>query len=488
MIPFQIQISHKAASDRIDISKTELTIGKKIDADIYLENNLVSRKHAILTFHNHQWILQDKGSLNGTFINDKKIKKSLVTPDDSIRIADYYLKIIPKKIPMSPKEKVAQSFKKSLEESPVFFVPEEKLKERLSTKLSGLLQKNEISFSSPKEKDSYISQQLKEMLGLGFLENYLEDPEVSEIMINGHQDIYIEKRGVIEKTTERFSDPSILINIIDRILSPLGRHVDEASPLVDARLPDGSRIHVVLPPVSLNGPVLTIRKFSQSFLTLSDLVRSKSLTEKTALYLKTVIEKRKSLMISGGTSSGKTTLLNVLSNCISPAERLVTIEDSAELRLFQPHTVRLESRPANIENAGAVTIRTLVQNALRMRPDRIIVGECRGAEAFDMLQAMNTGHEGCLSTCHSNSPRDTLKRLENMVMMTGFGFPIQAIREQIASAIHFIIQTKRQANGLREVTHITKICGMDKETILTRDIFSSTKGDENDSDGDTDDI
>lgn len=269
----------------------------------------------------------------------------------------------------------------------------------------------------------------------------------------------------------------MLSTIIDRILAPLGRHVDEASPLVDARLPDGSRINVVLAPISLQGPILTIRKFKTCFQTLNDLVNTGSLTLESATYLETIVKEKKNILISGGTSSGKTTLLNVLSNCIDPHERLITIEDSAELRLLQPHTLSLEARPSNVEGKGEISIRTLVQNALRMRPDRLIIGECRGSEALDMLQAMNTGHEGCLSTCHANSPRDTLKRLETMVLMSGFELPLRAIREQIASAIHVIVQMKRLAQGLRTVTHITCVCGLEQDTILTQDLFNSTKGD-----------
>lgn len=488
MNAYQIHISKNNETQILDVTKNEITIGKKIDSDIYLDHPSVSRNHAVLILHDTQWIIQDLGSKNGTFLNDKKIKKSGLNSTDVLRIANSQLKIhtVPKNL--SQKESISETLKKGLEGTPLLCIPEQTLKERLSTKLGLLLEKNQVSFSSPTEKESYISKQLQEILGLGFLETYLEDPAISEIMINGIRDIYIEKEGLLQKVHESLSSESVLFNIIDRILSPLGRHVDEISPLVDARLPDGSRIHVVLPPISLNGPMVTIRKFSPSFITLSDLIRTQSLTEEIANVLRTLILERKSILISGGTSSGKTTLLNVLANCISPSERLITIEDSAELKLHQPHTIRLESRPPNIENKGQITIRTLVQNALRMRPDRIIIGECRGAETFDMLQAMNTGHEGCLSTCHSNSPRDTLKRLENMVMMAGFSLPLAAIREQITSAIHFIVQTKRKPNGQRVITHITKMCGMDKDTILTHDIFNSTKGTPNDIESPSHDI
>lgn len=478
-------LSNETKTEQLIFDKPELIIGKKIESDIYIDNHQASRRHARLYYENRQWHIEDLHSTNGTLLNHKAVKKSPLTADDIVEIADYKLQFKPHRSEIPAKERVSDSLKQSIENSSVLFVPPTTLHKRLSEKLDQLLEKNRVAFASQDEKKSYISQQLKEMLGLGFLENYLSDPTITEVMINGPDEIYIEQSGAIRKTPERFSSPGVLMNIIDRVLTPLGRHVDETSPLVDARLPDGSRIHIALPPISLQGAVLTIRKFLPCFSKLDDLVSVGSIDQHTADLLKNLVRQRKNILISGGTSSGKTTLLNVLANCISDSERLITIEDSAELKLTQPHTIRLESRPANIENKGEIPIRVLVQNALRMRPDRIIVGECRGAEAFDMLQAMNTGHDGCLSTCHSNSPRDALKRIENMVMMAGLGLPSQAIREQIASAIQIIVQTRRQwtdAKALRTVTHITKISGMERETLLTHDIFNSTKGDPHDID------
>ncbi len=474
MKTIQIQIE-----DQIFIfDQSPVSIGKNMGSHIFLDDAKVSKLHARLTFSENDWHIEDSSSLNGTFVNEKRIKKCLLKEADVIQIAHFRLRVDFAQKKLSEKEKVSESLKKNLQDSNIFFLPENILRERLSKKLENLIEKNNVSFKNPDERQSYISRHLKSILGLDFLEDYLSDPNITEIMINGHKDIYVEKRGALEKTPDQFPDVSVLFNIIDRVLAPLGRHADEASPLVDARLPDGSRIHVALPPISLNGPLLTIRKFLTSFETLTDLISAGSISEPMALLLKELVFSKKNILISGGTSSGKTTLLNVLANSIKPGERLISIEDSAELRILDPHTIRLEARPANIEAKGEITIRTLVQNALRMRPDRIIVGECRGAEAFDMLQAMNTGHEGCLSTCHANSPRDALKRLENMVMMAGFAFPLKAIREQIASAIHWIIQMKREIDGRRLVTQMTQVCGIDHDTILTQDIFNSTKGDE----------
>lgn len=474
MKPIQIKIENQI----YEFEKASVSIGKKINSDIFLDNIKVSRQHARFLYEDECWKIEDLNSLNGTWLNGQRIKKTRLKENDTLQIDDVQLTIHFPPQELTQKEKVAETLKRNLEENNLLFLPENILKERISKKLGNLLDKNSVSFKNSDEKESYISAQLKSILGLGFLEDYLSDPKITEIMINGHKDIYVEKNGLLEKTSESFHDISILFTIIDRILAPLGRHVDEASPLVDARLPDGSRIHVALAPISLNGAIVTIRKFSASFETLDDLVSIGSIPESLAISLKDLVNSKKNILISGGTSSGKTTLLNVLVNSILQDERVITIEDSAELKIVTPHTIRLETRPENIEGRGEITIRKLVQNALRMRPDRIIVGECRGAEAFDMLQAMNTGHEGCLSTCHANSPRDALKRLENMVMMAGFDFPLKAIREQITSAIHVVIHMKRERYGKRVVTDVTQLSGIDHDTILTENIFNSTKGDE----------
>jgi pilus assembly protein CpaF len=310
-----------------------------------------------------------------------------------------------------------------------------------------------------------------EILGYGPIEPLLKDNTVSEIMVNGPKQVWVERNGKLEKTAIEFDDDDHVMRIIDRIVSPLGRRIDESSPMVDARLPDGSRINAVIPPISLVGPCLTIRKFSRDPLTVDDLIRFGTMTPEIAQFLKACVNARLNIVVSGGTGSGKTTLLNVLSSFIPSDERIVTIENAAELQLRQEHVVTLESRPPNIEGKGEVTIRDLVINALRMRPDRIVVGECRGGEALDMLQAMNTGHDGSMTTVHSNSPRDTLHRLETMVLMAGMDLPVRAIREQIASALDLIIHMARLKDGSRKIVAITEVQGMEGDVIVLQDIF-----------------
>ncbi|MDF2441491.1 MAG: pilus assembly protein CpaF, partial [Abditibacteriota bacterium] len=310
-----------------------------------------------------------------------------------------------------------------------------------------------------------------EIIGLGPIEPLLADPEVDEVMINGPLQIYAERKGKLELTPYRFRDNAHVMQVIDRIVAPLGRRVDEKSPMVDARLRDGSRVNAIIPPLALGGPTMTIRKFARDPFTMTDLINFGTLTREAAQFLQACVEAKLNILISGGTGSGKTTTLNVLSSFIPSTERIVTIEDAAELQLRQDHIIRLETRPPNIEGAGEITIRDLVKNSLRMRPDRIVVGECRGAEALDMLQAMNTGHDGSLTTGHSNSPRDMLKRLETMVLMSGFDLPVRAIREQISMAIHVVVHQDRMRDGTRRVSHITEIVGMEGDVITMQDIF-----------------
>jgi pilus assembly protein CpaF len=321
------------------------------------------------------------------------------------------------------------------------------------------------------ERQRLFEQIVAEILGYGPLEPLLKDPSITEIMVNGPRNVYIERSGRIERVANAFENDDHVMRIIDRIVAPLGRRVDEASPYVDARLPDGSRVNAVIPPISLVGPTLTIRKFSKVPLTIENLIEFGSITPEVVEFLKACVYARLNIVISGGTGSGKTTLLNILSGFIPNDERIVTIENAAELQLRQEHVVTLESRPPNIEGRGQVTIRDLVINCLRMRPDRIVVGECRGAEALDMLQAMNTGHDGSLTTAHSNSPRDTLARLETMVLMAGMDLPVRAIREQIASAVHLIVHQDRMRDGTRKVTNVTEVQGMEGDVIVLSEIF-----------------
>ncbi|MCA0989697.1 CpaF family protein [Pseudalkalibacillus hwajinpoensis] len=321
------------------------------------------------------------------------------------------------------------------------------------------------------EKKQMLESVEYELLGYGPITPLLEDDTVSEVMVNGAQAIYYEQYGKLKRSPLSFQDDDHLSRVIERIVAPLGRRIDESSPMVDARLPDGSRVNAVIPPLSLKGPSLTIRKFSSIPLQMNDLVHYGTVSEDMAEFLEICVKARLNIFISGGTGSGKTSSLNVLSSFIPNDERIVTIEDAAELNLSQEHIVSLESRPPNIEGKGEITIRELVRNALRMRPDRIVVGEVRGAEALDMLQAMNTGHDGSLSTGHANSPRDMLSRLETMVLMAGFDLPLRAIREQIANALDLIVQQARMKDGSRKITRITEVLGMEENIIVLQDLF-----------------
>ena len=321
------------------------------------------------------------------------------------------------------------------------------------------------------ERERLIDEVLDETFGFGPLEMLLKDPTISDILVNGPFKVYVERRGKMEKTDVKFRDNDHLLQIIDRIVSKVGRRVDETSPMVDARLPDGSRVNAIIPPLALDGPSMSIRRFGTNPLKLEDLLNFKAFTPEMAMLMEAAIKARLNIVISGGTGCGKTTLLNTLSSFIPAEDRVITIEDAAELQLQQDHIVRLETRPPNIEGKGQINTRDLVRNALRMRPERIVIGECRGPEALDMLQAMNTGHAGSLTTLHANTPRDAQSRLETMIMMGGLELPIKAMRQQISSAIDIIIQANRLQGGPRKVTTITEVMGMEQETIIMQDIF-----------------
>ncbi len=325
------------------------------------------------------------------------------------------------------------------------------------------------------ERERLVEEVLDETFGLGPLELLLKDPTISDILINGPKNIYVERRGKMEKTAVVFRDNNHLMQIIDRIVSKVGRRVDEVCPMVDARLQDGSRVNAIIPPLALDGACVSIRRFGANPLKLEDLLNYKAFTPEMVMLLEGAIKARLNIVIAGGTGSGKTTLLNTLSSFISNSDRIVTIEDAAELQLQQDHVVRLETRPANIEGKGAITATDLVRNALRMRPERIIIGECRGAETLDMLQAMNTGHEGSLTTIHANTPRDAVARMETMITMAGFDLPLKALRQQIASAVDLVVQANRLQGGPRKITHITEILGMEQDTIVMQDIYHYTK-------------
>ncbi len=347
----------------------------------------------------------------------------------------------------------------------------EDVKRTIQELFEQILSEENIVLSRP-ERARLFEQIAAEILGLGPLQPLLEDDTITEVMVNGAKNIYIERKGKLHRVPVTFENNEHVLRIIDRIVAPLGRRIDESSPYVDARLQDGSRVNAVIPPISLVGPVLTIRKFSKNPITVEQLVQFGSISMEALQFLKACVEARLNIIISGGTGSGKTTLLNVMSGFIPDDERIITIENAAELQLRQEHVVTLESRPPNIEGRGEITIRDLVINSLRMRPERIIVGECRGGETLDMLQAMNTGHDGSMTTAHANSPRDTLSRIETMCLMAGMDLPIRAIREQVASAIQVIVQQARMRDGTRKVVTVAEVSGMEGDVITMTDIFS----------------
>ena len=348
--------------------------------------------------------------------------------------------------------------------------PRETLAAEIRRAITGLLA-DEKRLLSPSQTDMLVEELLDELLGLGPLEPLLADETITDILINTHEKVYVERRGRLELTDVRFLDQRHLVRIVNKIVSAVGRRVDESSPMVDARLADGSRVNAIIPPLAVDGPLVSIRKFAKIPINMGRLVELGSITQDMATVLDAVVQARRNVLISGGTGSGKTTLLNALSAFIDPSERIVTIEDSAELQLQQPHVGRLETRPANIEDRGEVSQRDLVKNSLRMRPDRIIVGEVRAGEAFDMLQAMNTGHDGSMTTVHANTPRDALSRLEQMIGMAGFDIPTRSVRGQIASAINVVVQGERQEDGQRRVISISEIVGMEGDVISLQEIF-----------------
>jgi pilus assembly protein CpaF len=349
-------------------------------------------------------------------------------------------------------------------------VEQDVLREQICQIINELLVEEEIPLSE-KERAALEQEVLDETFGLGPIEPFLHDPDVSDILVNTYSDVYIEKFGQLEKTDAKFDNDEHMMKIIDRIVSKVGRRVDESSPMVDARLPDGSRVNAIIPPLALDGPILSIRRFGVRTLDIEDLYANDSISEGMAELLQGAVTARLNMLISGGTGSGKTTLLNALSAFIPPEERIVTIEDAAELQLLQPHVVRLETRPANIEGKGQITQRELVKNALRMRPDRIVVGEVRGAEVLDMLQAMNTGHDGSLTTVHANNSRDALHRLETLMLLSGVHLPSATMREQISAALDVIVHVTRLSDGSRKVVGVSEIVGMEGEVIAMQDIF-----------------
>ena len=501
-----------APEARATLGNGTYLIGSGEECHIRLPRADISRRHAQLIVSEHAIALMDMGSRNGTTLGDGTAlyphqPYQLEGAVNVIRISKSELVITrqEEKKPSAPSEDFGALSKGDiplLEVSgiPVKFRPmameikkqaHQEMLARLNLKklaLSGISPEalREQAIAAAKEILSQLTIELppglsiniieqelvNEAVGLGPLESLIAMDDISEIMVNGPHQIFVEKKGVLYKTDASFADDNQVLSAIERIVAPLGRRIDESSPMVDARLPDGSRVNAIIPPLSLVGPSITIRKFSRTPLEAKDLVRFGSISPEMVRFLATCVAVRKNILISGGTGSGKTTLLNVLSNFLPNRERIVTIEDAAELQLRQEHLVRLESRPPNIEGRGAISIRDLVRNSLRMRPDRIVVGECRGGEALDMLQAMNTGHDGSLTTIHANTPRDALARLETLVLMAGFDLPLRAIREQIASAIHIVVQISRERDGSRKVVNISEITKMEGDIITMQDIFT----------------
>ena len=510
----------------------EMTLGRHSESNIVLSGAGISRHHARLIQANGMLFIEDVGSSGGTFVNGEAIQEMTALEDnDVITIGDNTLRILegeaeggaltdsaseppveepvavaPMAPPPPPPAPVAappvsevNNFLDEFKNATVLYedsimaltkqihtdilerlnlaqgtldVKNDETMDRVNHVMDQILRERRHEIPSHIPLETFRQALMDELLNYGPISPVLRSPRVSEIMINGPDHIFVESSGKIFESGIRFFSEQHLLSIIQRIVEPLGRHVDEASPMVDARLPDGSRVNAIIPPLALQGATVTIRKFSEKKLTTEDLIRFGSMTQDMALFLEEAVRSRQNILVSGGTGSGKTTLLNVLSLFIPKGERVITVEDSAELKLDHPNLVSLEARPANIEGKGRITIRDLVINTLRMRPDRIIVGECRGAEALDMLQAMNTGHDGSLTTAHANNPRDALTRLENMVMMAGFDLPSKAIREQIASALDLIVQQTRLPDGSRKIVQISEVTGREGDVILLQDIFT----------------
>lgn len=480
-----------------------VSLGKGDGCDVILASAHASRVHASINICEFDAFYIDNGSTNGSWFRGIRITESQkLKVGDRIEIGD--LALLVRKVPddisvlfgggdrivkrqggkvesdelIALKRKIHSMILDYLDlrkRSNLQEMSSSDLRKEAEKATHDIIRELEEEIPTGITKIELQRQIVAEAVGLGALEPLLEDETVTEIMVNGPDQIFVEKNGKLTLSDHRFTSTQSLLSVIDRVVAPLGRRIDESSPMVDARLQDGSRVNAVIPPLALNGPTVTIRKFAKKNLYMQDLLKFDSLSIEMAKFLKVCVEQHRNIVISGGTGSGKTTTLNILSNFIQANERIVTIEDAAELKLNQAHVVSLESRPSNAEGKGRITIRDLVVNALRMRPDRIVVGECRGGEALDMLQAMNTGHDGSLTTGHANTPADFLARLEVMVMMAGVELPSKAIREQIASAVDIIVQQSRLADGKRKITHVMEVMGMEGDAVKLQPIFEFVK-------------
>jgi pilus assembly protein CpaF len=417
--------------------------------------------------------IQEKGSTATSEISVDN-KHTQIKTDLSSSLREQILPEQPKIKDKTPKVDKNQELKNLLHKKILSELKDDDV-ESIIPKLDGFaleLMSEDESFRGLTDRKKVVGELINDLTGFGPINPLLLDEDVSEVMVNGPNQVYCERKGKLVLTSIKFRDDEHVMSVIEKIVAPIGRRIDESSPMVDARLPDGSRVNAIIPPLALNGPTVTIRKFSKDPFQVEDLVNFGTLTANMATFLDACVKARLNIFVSGGTGSGKTTTLNVLSNFIPEDERIVTIEDAAEIQLAQDHVISLESRPANIEGKGAITIRDLVKNSLRMRPDRVVIGEVRGSEALDMLQAMNTGHDGSLATGHSNSPRDMIARLETMVLLGGVDLPVKAIREQISGALDVIIQQSRLKDGSRKITNITEVQGMEGEVIVLQDIFT----------------
>jgi pilus assembly protein CpaF len=500
----ELRIQDAAGNElrRHPLASSEVSIGRAAGNDVVLASPTVSSKHARLWSESGSWMVTDQKSTNGTILNGARVEAPARLKDgDEIQVGDFRIRFFAaedatgitrigaRKPEAAPKPTPAQAagadpvreFKQNVHKKLIEFLdlrwvdlsklPETDLRSQTRNAIENILREMAWQVPAGLNREELIKQIMNEALGLGSLEDLLEDPDVSEIMVNRYDQIYVERKGKLVLSDRRFTSNQAVLAAIERIVAPIGRRIDESSPMVDARLKDGSRVNAIIPPLALKGPAITIRKFNKTPLTADDLVRFGAMTRGMSNFLKLCVELRQNVIVSGGTGSGKTTLLNMLSAFIPADERIVTAEDSAELKLVQDHVVSLETRPPNLEGTGAVTIRDLVRNSLRMRPDRIVVGECRSGEALDMLQAMNTGHDGSMTTLHANSPRDALARLEVLVLMAGMDLPVRAIREQIASAVNMVVQQTRFSDGSRKVTCISEVTGLDGEQLQIQDIF-----------------
>ncbi len=525
MLEIQLNVPGCALQTR-RIERGRYTIGRGLGADIRLRHPSVARRHLLLSVDDAEMLVIDTGVAdsirrNGVVVSDM----APIKQGDTFSIGDCELKVIrgaadlstahtlddsqstvimtrprpaapavPNAAAMSESRSQAASTPSEpsvelralqvrvqelvLRELDLFrrtalnSLASADLREEAKQAIERIIASGAVQLPAGLNQTRFTAEMTAEIMGYGPIEPFLADDSVSEVMVNGPNQIYVERRGQLAPVSARFINTDSLMRVIERIVTPLGRRIDEGVPMVDARLPDGSRVNAIIPPLSLVGPILTIRKFSRQRFSMDRLVELGALTPQMSQFLRLCVTFRKNILVSGGTGSGKTTFLNALSESIPSGERIVTIEDAAELKLVQPHVLSLEARPANVEGRGEITIRELVRNSLRMRPDRIIVGECRGGEALDMLQAMNTGHDGSMTTGHANSPRDLLSRLEVMVLMAGMDLPVRAIREQIASAVNIIVQQTRFSDGRRRVTSIVEVDGMEGEVILTQPLFA----------------